>query len=779
MSMEKSARIYISSDVSDNVHPTLLALATAARYHAQQKTYVNLLLYFISFVLCAGAVIPNEQLAWFLVIFAFFFKVASLFIAAQAETLHSLSREAQRLALLEDSFARNMEPFRTVELRRQMGPRLEAEARSLDYTQPYYRSQRKYGPPRLAENIQQSTFWSRHLLQIYARKLLIGLVVSATIVGATVYFLLVLSRDSQTFTVNPYLLSLAALTLLMGSFDFISLYFACRSSVGTLNVVDQRLDIADMTNNESLLASFADYSIASVTAPPIPYRIYLKNKEYLVNLWHQRMTKNNLFSSINKAGNIPEVVLEDVITFGHLSKDDFLNLILSAARSLAETARKPMPNSVRVSSLIGLSGIPVFEIKMFQKGVLWRQLVLRLNSSSESAKNELAILKRISAENVDVISYSPLEEPFVSQGALFYYHANIQTNDELSSLDDFVIHFLDSPKPRNFTNYFNKLFTGLKNVAKVYDSIEDYSVMSIAEISTEMQNRLPPMYVLDLRTMPYSLNGDELCVLSSQEVGSRAKPVVNMEILQVHHDSPDLLALDVSYKNDKCRCILDATKLPMLRRINRGFRLIQNSMDRIQKLKEYMMIKNNLSIDPFNAYEVLRHLSSQEAARQALHFGFRHKDLHCDNCLASRSNFKIVDVGDSGRALICCDIARLEISLFSRVVHKMGLSDQSVNDTLQLLDGTIQAVDNPTIRLLAAVIRGIRECFLSQMKITAHKHEIAIAYFLECCDQLSFSILSPISLKGGAASIVAYWNQHAGDCIRGLRKPKLKENKNG
>ena len=328
----------------------------------------------------------------------------------------------------------------------------------------------------------------------------------------SVYFLLVLARDNHAFVVNPYLLSVAALTLLIGLSDYVRLYLACRSSVATLNAVDQRLAVVDVTNNESLLASFADYSIATITAPPIPYRIYLKNKDYLVNLWNLRGSEIGIVPSGIVKDGIPKVILERVNDFGHLSKSDFIGLVVSAARSLADTVGKPMPDSVHVFGLTGFSGVPVYELKMFQKSVLWRQLVLRLNPSPEDARHELAIVKRISAENVDVLAYSPLEEPFVSRGALFYYHANIQTNDELSPIDDFVVRFLESTSTSDFANYFNKFFAGLKSVAKVYDSIGDYSVMTIAEAFAAMHDRLPPTYVLDLRSVPYSMTSDEVSV---------------------------------------------------------------------------------------------------------------------------------------------------------------------------------------------------------------------------------------------------------------------------
>lgn len=767
------------------VRPTLIALTTVVRNKAQRLSFLNLFLYFISLVLCAGAVVPNVTLAWVLVVLAFFFKVASVVVAANAERLHGLSREAQRLALLEDSFGKASDPFRVVELRRRIGARFEDEATLVDYAQPYYRSGEQKGYRRLAANIQQSAFWSKHLLECYGRDLFICLIASATIVGTVVYILLVIGRDKNTIMVDPYLISLAALTFVMGLIDYVKLYIACQSSVALLNEVDRRLDKGNERNDESLLADFTDYSIATVTAPPVPYRIYLRHKEYLIALWSQRQQEKSLDETKFVVSGESGVVFEGVSSFGHMTKKQFESLVNDAAKSLAEQASRSMPIPVIVSVLRGFSGVPVFELKLYQDGVLWRQLVLRLHFPPQNAHKELLTVKRISRENADVIAYCPLEEPFVSQGALFYYHANIQTNDELYPIDEFVLRFLRESNQIDFSNYFSKLLQGLLSVVKVYEGIEDYTTISLAQALPTMLTLLPPMYILDLRSKHYDFSdgmltvSQESCLPENKtaqiahcsDMQRADEPVImNLRILSVNASTTHMCAMDLALNEDTCRCLFDKEQLIVPYKKGDMLTVVMDSANRIQLLQDFLFARNGLHLEGFRPIDIVSDImNTGDVGRQPLHLAFRHMDLHCDNCLVSRSNFKIVDVGDSKRGLICMDLARLEISLMSRLIEGLGLDAIAVENLCQLLDGEKGVRCCSTVRSIADIVTAIRTSFVSGFRIKPQEQEISIAYFLECCEQMQFSILSTMGLRGAASVIVKHWKQHLDRSINNER----------
>src|ERR1051326_5537422 len=188
--------------------PTLLALASVARRAAQRFIDHNHMVSFCSILLTCGAVFCKDAAAWALVTFAFLAKGLAFALYARGKSLHDLSREAQRLALLEDSYGRLIDPFQVVELRKRAGVRLEKIAVAESYPRPYYTSHQKAGDARFLENMQQSTFWSRNLLDLYWKRMLLLLVVLLGLVAVFTYILLMIGHNSKGLTLNPYLVSL-------------------------------------------------------------------------------------------------------------------------------------------------------------------------------------------------------------------------------------------------------------------------------------------------------------------------------------------------------------------------------------------------------------------------------------------------------------------------------------------------------------------------------------------------------------------------------------------
>jgi len=125
-------------------------------------------------------------------------------------------------------------------------------------------------------------------------------------------------------------------------------------------------------------------------------------------------------------------------------------------------------------------------------------------------------------------------------------------------------------------------------------------------------HRKPRGYVLDLRSVPYSMTSDEVSVSSSETSGWGADATVDVSVLRICHESPNLFAFDVCYEDDRCRCILDATRRPHLcGGSDVKLRLKLDSIDRIVRLQDYLLSTNELSLGTLNVTEILRHLSRQ------------------------------------------------------------------------------------------------------------------------------------------------------------------------
>jgi len=757
------------------VHPSLLALATVTRRAAQTTIARSQVIQFVSLLLCSWAVLQNQVIAWLMVVLGFALKVVSLVMNAKGEQQHILSREAQRLALLEDSLGQPLNAFQVVEVRRMLGPKLEAKARSASHDQPYYRSHEPPGPSRLRESIQQSTFWSRHLLEFYATRIRRTIITGLSLVAASVYLLLVLSSSGSPIVVNPYLLSLAAFTLAMGILDYIRVYVGCKRSAELLFAVDERLDRVDVEAMDTLLANFADYSIASVTAPPIPYGIYTTHRPYLIELWDQRQSGQSSIPPVRLVeGYSPTIVLDENALPAHISRERLLDLLRQVAVTLSEqSGKQQLPTSVAVARLPGLSGTPVLEIQFFQGSRLWRQLVLRLHESVAAARRELEAVKKISSENVELLTYRPIEEPFISQGALFYYHANIQTNDELLHADDFAEQFFRGDLA-DFEGHFERFLEGLRSLSKAYDAVSDYSVMPVSEMLPKFLENVPPSYVIDLRTMALELEGTSVRIPVKGRFPKKPEKVletlddplvdrcvqVNCEVLGISNYYGSVYEVDIVLLNGRCRILLDgAQAAQIMPHLGARLELLFVPRDCLQSLTTFFMARYDINLDRFHPQECLLEFNSA-FGKQALHLAFRHRDLHCRNCLVSRSNFKLIDVGDSTEAMSCADVARMEISILSQMTHKLGLGNHDVLRLLTLTEKHENATpSSDKVGYLADLVRRMRYSMLTGLKIVPSEVEEVLSYYVECCEQLSCSIASPMGFRPSSSLLIMYWQE--------------------
>jgi len=764
---------------NQNTNPTLLALATVTRQVAQELIDKNLIVQLCATILSCFAFFNNEQIAWVLVSLGFICKIASFIINIRGQHYHNISREAQRLALLEDAYGKILDNFQVVELRRKISSKIDDKAKLIPYAQPYYSSGAKTGNGRLKENIQQSTFWSKNLLEIYAKRILATFIISLSILGVLTYVLLVTRPEENLKILNPYLLTLGALTFILGLVDYFNIWLSCKSAVNLLTEVDQRLEKIDIDNFEILLANFADYGIASVTAPPIPFKSYKQNQKRLKELWDQRIGKieekrSEALLSVPSSAR-PIIELADSIIPSWITKENFSTLLFSVSGELSNRATGNYSiNKITVVKIESLSGVPVFDIQLFCDDVLFRHLILRLHKDPDKARKELGIIKKISDEGVDLVSYTPLEEPFISQGALFYYHVDIQTHDQLFHINDFVISFLENSSP-DFESYFNKMLLGFKTIANVYEKISgNYSPKSLSDCLTNMKQSLPPTYILDLRQMQLEVKDNFLTVSKNGKYPKENDTIISspfnplsedwfksdFQIFALVNFNNDVIEISIKLNNENCKVLLSSKKYSeLLPKINGKISLLFSPKESLQPVNKFFETECNLFLDGFNPTELISNLHSLHP-RQGLYFAFRHRDLHCKNCLTSRSNFKVIDVADSNEAMICSDIARLEISLLSYLINKFQLDHSAIEKIMTQIETgkNIDGISEISLQI-AKLIKSVRDCFYTQFKVSPSDIDIALCYYLELCQQLTYSISSPMKLSKGIEPVIHYWNQ--------------------
>jgi len=759
--------------VKEKISPTLLAIATVTRQIAQELMDTNLIIQWISTVLSCFAFFYNEKVAWILVSIGFISKLISFAINIRSQRYHHISREAQRLALLEDAYGKILDNFQVVELRRKIDANIYNKAKSESYIQPYYSSASKKGNLRLKENIQQSTFWSKNLLEIYSKKIFFKFLLSLGILGLLTYVLLVTRSSNSTGVFNPYLLSLGSLTFFLGLVDYFHIWFASTSAVKLFDEVDHRLENINIEKIEVLLANFADYGIASISAPPIPFKLYKKNHMRLKELWDERIEKLEQDKIVLPISERPAIELNDDIIPNWIQKEQFLALLFSVSGELSNRAGNYKINKIITTKIHSLSGVPVFDVQLLSSNMVFRHLILRLHDKPEEAKKELQIIKKISDESVDLVSYTPLEEPFISQGALFYYHANIQTHDQLFHIHDFIMTFINSDAT-DFDNYFNKMFLGFKTISIVFEKItENYSPIPLSSAIDKIYKILPPYFIIDARN-DVSKVGDNTLIISTDGIYPIKDDVIfsspfnpqsgnwfNIEfnIISTENYNDGAVGVNIKLDNKDCKILIDEPSFNKLMFEKKNqISLIFMPKKSVQTLTHFLTAEYGFSLPNFNPFNTIENLHNNQP-KTGLYYAFRHRDLHCKNCLTSRSNFKVLDVADSGESMICSDIARLEISLLSYLIKELELDQIEVENILTQIENHV-IIEEISQRsgIIAKLIKSIRNCFYHQFKVNPSELDIDLCYYLELCQQLNYSILSPMKLCRGTIDVVTYWN---------------------
>jgi hypothetical protein len=162
---------------------------------------------------------------------------------------------------------------------------------------------------------------------------------------------------------------------------------------------------------------------------------------------------------------------------------------------------------------------------------------------------------------------------------------------------------------------------------------------------------------------------------------------------------------------------------------------------------------HGIELDVKHPRDLLRNVAAQHG-REAIHMGFRHRDFHCDNCLISKANFKLIDVGDSGMGLLYCDIARMEMSILTAYCRGPKFELVAMNG-IDIDRPLIQSSSSMALpEELMELLNRFRSIALAEMSIQPSEFEIALAYYLEVASQLFYAVTSPLSLPAASATII-------------------------
>lgn len=264
---------------------SLLALRRAEA--AVGKTYIRMSFWahVVTLVVGIPALFATGAVAYLLAVLALLSEVTAWVLRYYGYGRHALAEEAGRRALLDASLVGSQsESVEIAELVAKVSKRAKRIAPR--YEDPnYYASTKAPGVERLQETMEESAFFS---LNLY-RKAATAALVAAGVLGSLILLAFILL---VVFNRSDVLLLTARVVVLFLSFLIATDYLGQGMSwLGAANEIDRllaRLSRIDPHQLDALLGVFGDYSAAIATRPPIPERIYEKNKADLAEAWAAR-----------------------------------------------------------------------------------------------------------------------------------------------------------------------------------------------------------------------------------------------------------------------------------------------------------------------------------------------------------------------------------------------------------------------------------------------------------------------------------------------------------
>lgn len=165
-----------------------------------------------------------------------------------------------------------------------------ARAHAAEWDDPaYYATTGPVGPARLCEAQREASFWSARLYRAAGRNrcLLLAGIASAIVVLT----LLIMVVDAGT----PGALAARAATVALATLVAVDELSVCTGFYAAARVSDRTAQALTTINPQDIgqvLSTFSDYAVATALAPPIPTRIYLREKDQLEAAWTAQLADN-------------------------------------------------------------------------------------------------------------------------------------------------------------------------------------------------------------------------------------------------------------------------------------------------------------------------------------------------------------------------------------------------------------------------------------------------------------------------------------------------------
>jgi hypothetical protein len=204
----------------------------------------------------------------------------------------STGNEGRMRGLLIDALGSTSEHIDLADLVHRLTPRTRERAtRNLD--PGYFASTAPHSIRRLCDHLQENAFWGKFQYEAAAARysrFLAGFAALGTVVALVA---IPYAPRGQSLILARVLV--AALTF-GAALTQTNEIIAWRSAKSKIENVDRRLEVLVRSSEkdlmksktEALFAVYGDYCVATAVSPPIPRRIYLRERDRLNRLWRER-----------------------------------------------------------------------------------------------------------------------------------------------------------------------------------------------------------------------------------------------------------------------------------------------------------------------------------------------------------------------------------------------------------------------------------------------------------------------------------------------------------
>ena len=209
-----------------------------------------------------------------------------LWFSIQAKNSHSVAERARRAVVFSNGLGIRLSGKSYTDLKMLFNVN-ESEGEKYE-DENYFKSQQEYGNKKLAEIVEESSFWSKHLYKKSARRY--WLYFSVTLVISILGLLLVplLNVGSMDILISQ-VFCLILIWLITGSIFSTAMSFT--NAANSIDDIEGRLDKMALNKepDQDVLLVVSDYNALVESSPTIPSDLYEKNRDTLNTLWNERL----------------------------------------------------------------------------------------------------------------------------------------------------------------------------------------------------------------------------------------------------------------------------------------------------------------------------------------------------------------------------------------------------------------------------------------------------------------------------------------------------------